>query len=367
MAIKPLELTSISAEQMHTDNLLCGRQGVFASKIYDIPATFCLIPASNAPLMDFTLHLRIEGVDTFILLSRSVFADIKIGNTIIADVLEQLNEPVLMGCLHLIFDRALNDLKSFLQKDIELRGLKFSADIIVPALNITIEINGKTHIAQLGINNQNKAWIDKLPCESVSNVLLSTPVIATLEAGRTRLSSTRLQKIRSQDIILFDQNWYKDGSQILIRLSDRIGFLGNINNQTITLENSMEIPMGDDIDNDLDDFGDLDDLDDELDDILGDDDKTPEAQNDQTPKQAKPAPASGGSMDINAIPVQLTFDIGKQEISFGNMSQCVPGFTFQLNRPLANPVIIHANGKPLAEGELVDINGQLGTRVTRML
>ena len=183
------------------------------------------------------------------------------------------------------------------------------------------------------------------------------------------LGANQMNRLRINDIIFFDRSWHDDRKQILVKIAGNTGFLAIINDQTVTLKNTMEAPMSDDLD-DLDDFDDDLDLDDDLDDL--DDELDDDADEKATPPQEKtpeaaPTAAASAPPDMNNIPVQLTFDVGKQEIPLGNISQLAPGFTFQLNRDLASPVTVHANGKPMAEGELVDVNGQLGTRITRML
>lgn len=365
MAIKSLELTPLSTEQLQANNLLCGRIAQLTSQIHDQSVTLSLVPLRESKQLDFTLSLRIEGVDTTLQLSRSIFNDIILGNTSIADVIDQLPEPLLMGSLHLIFERLINDLRAVLQKDIQLLNASFQVAPITPALNITLDIKGQKHPGLLGINAQNKSWLESLPAASPNASLSRLPVPITLEAGRTTLTSHQIHHLRTQDIIFFDHNWYEDHSTVFVKISADQGFMAQINDQIITLTNTMEAPVSDDFD-ELDDFDDIDDdLDDldDLDDILDGDTENTSAP--ETVPQLQPS--EGSTPDVKNIPVQLTFDIGQQDIPLGNMAQLTPGFTFQLNRPIASPVIIHANGKPLAEGELVDVNGQLGTRITRML
>ncbi|MCY4177899.1 MAG: type III secretion system cytoplasmic ring protein SctQ [Endozoicomonadaceae bacterium] len=354
MAIKPLTLVSLSADQLHANNLLCGRYAQFSSQLHGQPVTITLAPiATDMPPVDFTLTVRIEGVDTPIQLSRSLFSAITLGKTPVAGVIDQLPEPLLMGSMQVIFERLLKDLKALLQKDVQLIKVNFSAQPVTPAWSVIFELNGNQYPGILGMNSQNKSWIESLPGSDLS-AFAQLPLLLTIEAGRTFLSSVQVHRLQKQDVILFDHAWHQDRQHLFIKTASEHGFLGKLHNGEITLIKPMEAPMSDD----LDDFDDDDEFDDDLNEPAQDV-AAAGAQQASQPVADQP--------DLKSVPVQLTFDLGKQEIPLGHMSQLVPGFTFQLNRAIANPVVINANGKPLAEGELVDVNGQLGTRITKIL
>jgi len=357
-------------EQLQANNLLCSRNATMTTQINGQPCTLTLAPFQSSLQPELTLTLRVEGVDTYLQLNKSFFSKITLVNTPIADTLDQLPEPLLMGSLHLIFERLLNDLRALLQKDIQLTNIKFTADPLPASLTINVTINEISYAGLISINTQNSAWIQSLPLSQTNNTLATLPVQVILEAGRTTVSSHHVSQLRSQDIIFFDQSWHKDNNHVFVKLCNNTGFLAQVDNQTVTLKNIMEASVSDDLD-DLDDFDDIDDLDDDLDDLedlIEESEKAVEETKSPTPaakEDTPPAPTS--APDIDAIPIQLTFDLGQQDIPLGHMSQLAPGFTFQLNRPLASPVVINANGKPMAEGELVDVNGQLGARITKMI
>ena len=187
-----------------------------------------------------------------------------------------------------------------------------------------------------------------------------------MEIGRTTLTTNEIQKLHRQDILFFDHNWYKDRKHVFVKITENNGFLARLDKQQITLENKMEAPPMND---DPDDFADMDDL---TDDFEGMDEASGGVNEAVEDTQSQPAASTAeqqapAQTDINAIAVQLTFDIGQQDIPMGDVAKLVSGYTFQLNRPISSPVIIKVNNKPFAEGELVDVNGQLGTRITRVL
>lgn len=95
----------------------------------------------------------------------------------------------------------------------------------------------------------------------------------------------------------------------------------------------------------------------------------------QSPAHAVPADASAaaaepgaqGPLDLDAIPVRLTFELGERLITLGELKQLQPGETFDLERPLADgPVLVRANGALVGSGELVEIDGRIGVTLHRL-
>ncbi len=354
MATKPLSLLSISPEQLHANNLVCGRAAVLDSKLYDQNIACSLV----APIKDHTIHchltVSIDDQDTVLQLNKSIFSDITIGETLIAPILHKLPESVLMGTLHLIFKNIIKDVEALLKKQITLTKIDWSDRLIKPELSILMLINNQEHHGYLATTSQHHDWIKNIPLNP-HNALHKITMPIMLEAGRTRLLSKQVKKLSIQDIVFFEKNWHDEATQFLIKLSDSMMFTASLDNTTVTIIQQVECPMSDDL-NDFDE--DDDDLDlDDMDDM--DDDEHDEDEDNQLS-------STNSATDTNNIPIELTFDVGKQTILLGQVSQLAPGFTFELNRDLNNPVLIHANGKLLAEGELINVNGQLGARITKM-
>jgi type III secretion protein Q len=69
---------------------------------------------------------------------------------------------------------------------------------------------------------------------------------------------------------------------------------------------------------------------------------------------------------LDDVPVRLTFDLGDREIPLGELRSLQPGYVFNLGRDPRSTVTIRANGRPVGEGELVDIEGRVGVSVLRL-
>ncbi|MFY3197166.1 type III secretion system cytoplasmic ring protein SctQ [Achromobacter xylosoxidans] len=88
----------------------------------------------------------------------------------------------------------------------------------------------------------------------------------------------------------------------------------------------------------------------------------------ETPQSPQDADAGAQTpLDIDAIPVRLTFELGERLITLGELRQLQPGETFDLARPLAEgPVLVRANGALVGSGELVEIDGRIGVTLHRL-
>lgn len=70
---------------------------------------------------------------------------------------------------------------------------------------------------------------------------------------------------------------------------------------------------------------------------------------------------------ITSIPVELTVEIARATSSVGAVSAWRPGAVLTFETPIGEEVLVRANGRPVARGELVDVDGSVGVRVTALL
>lgn len=85
-----------------------------------------------------------------------------------------------------------------------------------------------------------------------------------------------------------------------------------------------------------------------------------------------PAPSGGGKVDRRGagltadVPVQLVAVLGKKAISIKEILSLKKGQVLELNRFPNEAVDLVANGKLMAKGELVEIDGKLGVRIIKI-
>jgi type III secretion system YscQ/HrcQ family protein len=70
---------------------------------------------------------------------------------------------------------------------------------------------------------------------------------------------------------------------------------------------------------------------------------------------------------LRELPVQLTCEIGRVTMNAREVLELRPGAVLPVGRPLAGPVDLTAGGRVIARGELVDVEGEIGIRITEVL
>ena len=67
------------------------------------------------------------------------------------------------------------------------------------------------------------------------------------------------------------------------------------------------------------------------------------------------------------VPVQVVAVMAKKTISMKELLELQMGEVVELNRPASEHVDLVANGKLIARGELVEIDGKLGVRIFKLV
>jgi type III secretion protein Q len=70
--------------------------------------------------------------------------------------------------------------------------------------------------------------------------------------------------------------------------------------------------------------------------------------------------------DLDDLPVRLVFELGRVELSLGELQRLAPGALVPLARPVDEPLDIMANGRRLGRGTLVQIGESLGVRIVSL-
>ena len=374
MSIRPMTYPQLPHQQVLLNNLVCGLNGQFQTQLGSAPCQVSLHPITTARQFDLQFTLDVDGLPVRIQTTRELFSEMSVGDSPMADLLEQLPDELRMGCAAMVTDRLIKDLRALIQKDVRLSRISRCEHIPegTPSLGIAFHANNRTSNGLLVLNDQLMSLLhnlaDTAPQTLPANMVMPMP----LEVGCTIIADTRLKQVSTGDIVLFDRCWHKDRQHLFLRMSASSGFLGRLDGNQITLEQRVENAMSDDdlddLDFDLDDDLDLgDDLDDDLDEAPQAQEQEPAAPAEAEVPVQQPPSQQVTHADIQGLPVKLVFDIGSHELTVGEMGRLGPGYTFELNRDTASPVTMKANGKPFAECELVQINNQLGARIVRLI
>jgi len=90
------------------------------------------------------------------------------------------------------------------------------------------------------------------------------------------------------------------------------------------------------------------------------DDQDPQQQ--QKPAAAPPAPEDGAL--VSELPVEVIAELGRVTMTGRELLELRPGAVLLVGRPLSGPVDLTVGGRVVARGELVDVEGEIGVRVT---
>lgn len=86
-----------------------------------------------------------------------------------------------------------------------------------------------------------------------------------------------------------------------------------------------------------------------------------------SPSDSGLGPAPPSEHLLRELPVQLTCELGRITLSAREVLELRPGSVLPVGRPLAGPVDLTAGGRVIARGELVDVEGEIGIRLTEVL
>ena len=77
-------------------------------------------------------------------------------------------------------------------------------------------------------------------------------------------------------------------------------------------------------------------------------------------------PSTDKGISIEQLPVIITFDTGKQNLTLEQVQQLHEGYTFELDKKVDELVNILANGQCIGQGEWVQVEDHLGVRITHL-
>lgn len=148
-----------------------------------------------------------------------------------------------------------------------------------------------------------------------------------LEIGRTSLSIEEINGLAVSDVLLPDNNDFQSSHSLRLRLKTDMGCAAQLNihqdqNNTLTITIDWTTMTDENQQNNID--------------------------------------------QINRVPVQLSFDLGHKSMSFNELKQLRPGYVLDLPGTLPEVVQIRAQNKQIGTGELVEIDGRIGIRISSL-
>ena len=165
--------------------------------------------------------------------------------------------------------------------------------------------------------------------------LAEAKVALRLEVGRTAVAASDLAGIAAGDVILFERFGVRDarGGPVTLRLG-RGGFAARLDGDTLIVLSPYRLNPG-----------------------------APSMESD--PSQ-KPDAASADQL-LRELPVEVVCELGRVTLSGRELIELRPGAVIPAGRPLSGPVDLTVGGRVVARGELVDVEGEIGVRITQLV
>ena len=177
--------------------------------------------------------------------------------------------------------------------------------------------------------------------------LRDIPVPLTIEAGYGFLSTAEVVALRPDDIVILDHFGPRPvtGGPVALRLRGGV-FPAYLDGAGVTILGPFHLRAESMADAKPD---------------------NPSAEHPITSSEPTTLPSAPSEHLLRELPVQITCEIGRVTLTAREILELRPGAVVPVGRPLAGPVDLTAGGRVMARGELVDVEGELGVRVTEII
>ncbi len=169
--------------------------------------------------------------------------------------------------------------------------------------------------------------------EARAGRLADAHVALRLEVGRTAVARSDLSGLGAGDVILFERFGVRDarGGPVTLRLG-RGGFGARLDGDTLAIEEHFRLNRG------------------------------------VSTMEFDPSQKDAASADqlLRELPVEVVCELGRVTMSGRELIELRPGAVIPAGRPLSGPVDLTVGGRVVARGELVDVEGEIGVRITQL-
>ena len=332
MTPKPLTLEPLSPAQLAHQRLLGSRQRQFVTQINQSETIVTLNHQPSDALPVNTLLLELNGQPYSIYVGDD-FLDALLPGKMDHHGLKELPNDLMMAVLSQALNSVLQQLGEQLGFSCTVQGLNTTESSSQSStLGVEIEQKNLRTRIELPVNDWLTSLLNSIPAHHPSH-FPDIPFWATLESGHTQLMTSVLNSLAVGDVVFLDQ--CVQAPQVIVRLSANTAFLGEHNDSGIRIVKRYQV-MDDDIE---------------------------EQAVTEEPAEIE-AEDTDISVDLQELPVKLTFDVGQKELSLAELQSLQAGFVFELDRSTEKPVTIRANGKVIGQCELVQIDSRIGARIT---
>lgn len=329
---KCLKFKRISKLPSYLSNALASRTHIVPFLIPDISkkATFQLSSKRSASVADFSVFLWITlGGTPYLVMMDRMPLERELKEVLQGKSLAELPDDLALASIITAFNPLLNVIEREMRSD--LRVIKYATQYQgniekLPKLffSLAIERDVSVEITLLMKKDKILDVINILkkvsPSSNISLEKIRTPVY--FEQGYSVISKPILFSIVEGDILLIDSPRPINRDDLVVRCVTGKRFKAVKSNNTLNYSLQEEAYM------------------------------------ENNGKKQK--------IDINQIPLTITFDVGEKLLSLQELQEVGPGYTLDIGKVPNDLVTLRIDNMIFGKGEIVDIGGRLGVRVTAM-
>lgn len=285
-----------------------------------------------------TAHVRMDDRIGFALCPEEQLLPLLMADTLSLSELKELPEQIRGIALEAALEKVMDHIDQSSGASTRIERLAESQDVHKYPLTVGFRMmrrrDGFCARGAIRSNEDGMQWIaarlGRLPAR-VGRPLGHLPVTGYIEVGDCQVTQQELRGLGPCDILL---------------ASD----IGALYNRRLHIRFSSSLVLAGDLV--------------EPDRILVQDVITDQGKVDSMTTETQAATQSTG-VPVEEVPVKLTFEIGRTDISMGELCRLQSGYTFALAEQvdMNRPVTIRANGVVVGAGELVLMDDHLGVRV----
>ena len=331
MAVTSLELPAVSSSELQLSRLLSNRHTQYPFTL-DEEQCFLVLGNNKHDLEpEYTVNLTINDQPVHWFINHALL-DQLLPSPLDHNSIRKLPDDLSHAALLHAFNPILGIASHASGLTIGFTGIEHTPSNNEPKeLCLNLSIAGTKHKSLATANAFILEILSHLPAHQQAQAP-DISIWANLFLGRSILSRHEVSELDVGDVVFLQQ--HVTGQQLAVRVNKSTAFVGEAEGTTITLRQRMDLM---------------------------------EEQEELESQAAEPAEEHGESeLDLSELPVELLFEIGNQQFTAQEIQNMKPGYVFELDRPIEQPVSVRANGKLIAQCELVQIDNRLGARIIKL-
>ena len=246
--------------------------------------------------------------------------------------IQKIPTELQIELIETVFEPMINFFEQQLDEEIKIQKLIFNKASRSNAYSVKFQLlENKKIITAVLVSHPKLARrflgrLAKLP-RTPNTAWLNHKTHVHYEMTSVFLSIVEIKQLTLSDVVFIENTSYFQSQTLLIRLSSGTRFeVKQVSSNTLEFQSGEKI--------------------------------MPESSNNQMKEPSV--------ININDMPVRLSFDLGEESLTFKEVTNLQPGYILNLKKPFTNIIKIRSQNQLIGKGEIVDIEGRVGIRITQL-